>query len=305
MAIYLGIDGGGSKTAWVIGDERSSMASGMVGPSNFIRVGEAKAREALLAAIAQACAAAGVQASEVRHTCFGLAGAGSERIKSWARRTVRELLPGEVLVVGDMVTAHEAAFSGGPGVVVIAGTGSIAFARNAKGETARAGGWGFAISDEGSGHWIGRKAIAAALRASDADIDTALLSNLLGCWNLKTREELAAVGNAMPPPDFASLVPAVLSSAERGDSTAVGILETAGIELAEMAGVVVRRILGEESQVAMAGGVFRHSQHVRRSFYNRVRDLHPGTHVNSEVVNPVDGALSLARRAQLAAPVSL
>jgi glucosamine kinase len=304
VAIYLGMDGGGSKTAWAIGDEHSLIARGVLGPSNFVRVGEVKAREALLAAVAQACAAAGVQASDVRSTCLGLAGAGKAHIKAWAHSIVSEHLLGKIQIVGDMVTAHEAAFKGGPGAIVIAGTGSIAFARNAKGETARAGGWGFAISDEGSGHWIGRQAITAVLRAVDAGSETALLSKLLECWHLKTVEELAAAGNAVPAPDFATLMPAVLASAEVGDSTAFSILERAGVELADIANVVIRRILGEDSRVAMSGGVFRHSEHVRQAFYNKVRTLHPSAKVHSEMVDPVDGALSLARNARLANAVS-
>lgn len=300
MAIYLGIDGGGSKTAWAIGDERSLIAIGVVGPSNVIRVGEARAREALLAAVAQACDAAGVQASDVRGTCLGLAGAGKAHIKAWALSIASEHLSGNIQIVGDMVTAHEAAFKGGPGAIVIAGTGSIAFARNAKGETARAGGWGFAISDEGSGHWIGRRAITVVLHAADSGIETVLPGKLLECWNLKTIEDLAAAGNASPPPDFASLMPAVLASAEAGDGTALAILQLAGTELAEIASIVIRRILGEPSQVAMCGGVFRHSEHVRQTFYNKVQAVHPGTQVLPDVVNPVDGALSLARSARLA-----
>jgi N-acetylglucosamine kinase-like BadF-type ATPase len=305
VAIYLGIDGGGSKTAWAIGDEHSLIARGVVGPSNFVRVGEAKAREALFAAIGQACAAAGIQASDVRRTCLGLAGAGQAQIKAWAHRTASESLQSEIQIVGDMVTAHEAAFEGGPGAVVIAGTGSIAFARNAKGETARAGGWGFAISDEGSGHWIGRKAITAVLHAADASVETSLLGKLLECWHSKSVEDLAATGNASPPPDFASLVPAVLASAEASDKTALGILELAATELAEMASVVIRKILGEPSQVAMCGGVFRHSEHVRQAFYHQVRALQPRAQVHSEVVDPVDGALSLARSARLADAASI
>jgi glucosamine kinase len=300
VAIYLGIDGGGSKTAWAIGDDRFLIARGVVGPSNFVRVGEAKAGEALLAAIAQACSAAGVQPAEVQRTCLGLAGAGKARIKAWAHGIVSEHLHGEIRIVGDMVTAHEAAFHGTAGAIVIAGTGSIAFARNARGETARAGGWGFAISDEGSGQWIGRQAIAAALRAADGGSETALLSKLLECWHLKTVEELAAAGNAAPAPDFARFMPAVLASAEAGDSTAYSILERAGVELADIASVVIRRVLGEDSQVAMSGCVFRHSEHVRQAFYNKVRELHPDAQVLSQVVDPLDGALSLARSARFA-----
>jgi N-acetylglucosamine kinase-like BadF-type ATPase len=304
VGIYLGIDGGGSKTAWAIGDEHSVIASGVVGPSNFVRVGEDRAREALLAAITQACAVAGVKPSQVQRACLGLAGAGQEKIRTWAQSTVREVFSGEIYIVGDMVTAHQAAFQGGPGAIVIAGTGSIAFARNARGETARAGGWGFAISDEGSGHWIGRKAISAALRAADERNEIPLQANLLQCWKLNRCEQLAAAANASPPPDFASLVPAVTASAEAEDAIASAVLESAGIELGDIAAVVIRRALSPDPRVAMSGGVFRHSRHVRESFFNRIRGLYPRAHIVSDVVDPIDGALALARSARVAEAAS-
>lgn len=300
MGIYLGIDGGGSKTAWAIGDETSLLGTGTVGASNFVRVGAATAREALTAAIAQACAAAGVSPARIQRTCMGLAGAAHEGVRAWAQRTALELLGGEVEIVGDMITALEAAFGSGPGAIVIAGTGSIAYARDARGDTARAGGWGFAISDEGSGHWIGRTALGVALRAEDAEAGSLLLKNLLEVWNCKTLEEAVIAGNSIPAPDFAALFPAVVRAADKDDKLAIGVLTRAGNELAEMAGIVIRRRLsGQVPQVAMCGGVFRHSRLVREVFYNRVRSLCPGANLRLEVVDPVQGALSRARRAHI------
>jgi N-acetylglucosamine kinase-like BadF-type ATPase len=300
VGIYLGIDGGGSKTAWAIGDERSVIASGVVGPSNFVRVGQDRAREALLAAIMQACAAAGIKPSQVQRACLGLAGAGHDKIRTCAQSTVGEILQGEIHIVGDMVTAYEAAFNGGAGAIVIAGTGSIAFARNARGETARAGGWGFAISDEGSGHWIGSKAISAALRARDEGNEIPLQANLLQFWKLSSCEELAAAANASPSPDFASLVPAVIMSAEANDAIASAVLEDAGTELGDLAAVVIRRVLSQDPELAMSGGVFRHSRHVRESFFTKLRALYPRANILPDVVNPIDGALALARKASVA-----
>ena len=118
--------------------------------------------------------------------------------------------------------ALQAAFGDGPGVIVIAGTGSIAYGRNREGQTARAGGWGFAISDEGSGHWIGRTAVAAAIGAWDEDpeLDVPLIEMLMKSWNLQTIEQLVPAANSAPPPDFAALFPAVLSLADSGDRIA-------------------------------------------------------------------------------------
>jgi glucosamine kinase len=171
VAIFLGIDGGGSKTSCLIGDETSVLGRGTGAASNVVRVGEAQARESLATAIRQACRVANIRPSEISSVCVGLAGAARPEIGELVRRIIADLVPGEtqpsqIRVVGDNVIALEAAFGGGPGVIVIAGTGSIAYGRNREGQTARAGGWGFAISDEGSGHWIGRTAVAAAICSS-------------------------------------------------------------------------------------------------------------------------------------------
>ena len=150
MAYYLGIDGGGSKTRCAVGDESSLLATVSVGPSNITRVGEARARESLHQAIREACAGAGIEPAQLRRACIGAAGAGREEIANVVRGIVAEVIPGKIEIVGDMQIALEAAFGTGPGVIVIAGTGSIAYGRDADGRTARAGGWGFAVSYEGS-----------------------------------------------------------------------------------------------------------------------------------------------------------
>ena len=129
MAIYLGIDGGGSKTSCLIGDETSVLGSGTGGASNLVRVGEAQARESLTRAIRQACTVANLNPFEIGSVCVGLAGAARSEISEQVKRIVAELVPGNVNVVGDNVIALEAAFGGGPGVIVIAGPGSLAYGR--------------------------------------------------------------------------------------------------------------------------------------------------------------------------------
>ena len=240
-----------------------------------------------------------------------------------------------------MQIALEAAFGAGPGVLVIAGTGSIAYGRDLKGNTARAGGWGFAISDEGSAHWIGRAAAAALVRDMDrtevarteitrtetvrpethrpeiarpeadsksrAALESSpLASALLKAWNVTTLEDFARAPASPDPPDFAALFPAVLASSE---DSATQILASAGAELAHLASVVICRLFPPSRTseanvsasaaaipVAMAGGVFRHAALVRQVFYNQVRWLDPGVQVQPEIVEPVEGALRLARQ---------
>lgn len=298
MAFFLGIDGGGSKTTCMVGDETQLLATATAGGSNIVRVGEAVARKNLRTAIRQACGAAKVEPSQLAAVCVGVAGASVPEVVTTVRRLVSEFAGGEINVVGDMVIAMEAAFGDGPGVIVVAGTGSIAYGRNAGGQTARAGGWGFAVSDEGSGHWIGRRAVQAVLQAHDAGESTALRDAVLEAWGLKAIEDLVRMANASPPPDFAQLFPHVQAAAGEGDARAREILSSAGTELGRLCETVIGRLWNEGPgvRVAMVGGVFANSPLVRRIFHNSVRAVHPEARVTTRIVEPAMGALALARR---------
>ena len=302
MPYYLGIDGGGTKTTCAVGDETRLLATATAGPSNIVRVGEARARESLQQCVRQACSAAGISPTQVAHTCVGAAGAARPELAAIVREIVGEIISTTVDVVGDIQTALDAAFDMGPGVIVNAGTGSIAYGRDRQGRTLRAGGWGFAIGDEGSAHWIGRSAVSAALRASERESFEGgvppLAMDLFKAWGVATLSDLARAANSIPPPDFAALFPAVAASS---DELARQALRQAGRELAKLAAVVTRRLFPADGDavvpVAMTGGVFRHATIVREVFYNELRRLDVRVQVNPYVVDPVDGALRMARRA--------
>ena len=121
LAIFLGIDGGGSKTSCLIGDETSILGSGSGAGSNVVRVGESQAREALSTAVRQACAVAQLAPSQIQRVCVGLAGAARPEVRDRVLAIISELIPGEIEVVGDIVITLQAAFGRGPGVIVIAG----------------------------------------------------------------------------------------------------------------------------------------------------------------------------------------
>jgi glucosamine kinase len=302
VSIFLGIDGGGSKTTCAIGDESFLLGTGTAGASNVVRVGEEGAREAIRTALQRACDMAGVAPAEIKRTCVGIAGGGRAETAAKIQSVMDELVSGKIQVVGDMVIALEAAFGGGPGVVVVAGTGSIAYGCNAACETARAGGWGHAISDEGSGHWIGRAAVTAALRTYDEGRNTVLLDRILHAWGVSEREQVVLAANATPLPDFAGLLPVVLDAADAGDRAAMAVLTQAGGELASLAKIVIAKLFGgEPAPVAMSGGVFRNSAAVRQVFYNTLRSEFPAIVVKQEIADPVNGALELARRGAQAA----
>jgi glucosamine kinase len=298
VSIFLGIDGGGTQTTCVVGDEHSVLATATAGPSNVVRVGEARARESLHQVIRAACLAAPADPRSIARTCIGVAGGARPEIAAAVERLLTEIVSGPIEVVGDMVVALRAAFGSGPGVIVIAGTGSIAYGRERAGKTARAGGWGFAISDEGSGHWIGRSAITAALAAKDEGKEPKLLRQITDDWRLSSLDDLVRTANASPPPDFSTLFPTVLATADAGDAVARAVLAQAGAELARLAKLVINRLFDEEASsipVAMSGGVFRQSALVRQAFYNSLRADYSTASVNSILAEPVIGALELAR----------
>jgi N-acetylglucosamine kinase-like BadF-type ATPase len=308
MAYYLGIDGGGTKTRCLLADETTVLAKAMTGGSNIVRLGETQARESLHTAIHQVCAAARISPYQIRAICIGAAGAARPEIAAKIRSILAELIPEIALtnieVVGDTVIALEAAFGAGSGVIAIAGTGSIVYGRDAAGHTARAGGWGFAVSDEGSGHWIGRRAISAILSARDQGLETKLTAMVLQAWKLNTIDELVQQANSTPPPDFPRLFPIVLRAADEADSTARDLLADAGTQLASLAAIVVRRLAPHAPvamfpvamlSVAMTGSVFRQSPDVRQVFYNTLQTSFPGLDVRQDLADPVEGALARAR----------
>ena len=309
---FLGIDGGGTKTTCAVGDESQLIATATAGPSNVVRVGEVQVRKSLQQAVGQACAGAGITPAEVAHTCVGGSGAARPELAEIVRRALAEILSTPIDVVGDMQIALEAAFDTGPGVIVIAGTGSIAYGRDRQGKTVRAGGWGFAVGDEGSAHWIGRAAVSVVLRAADRSAagpwsetpetgsHSPFAEALFKIWGVSSLVDLARVANSIPPPDFAALFPAVAASTNH---LATQVLTHAGSELAQVAAVVGQRLFPQKKdetspvRVAMIGGVFRYAPLVRQVFYNELRALEPRAEVNPQVVEPVEGALRMARRA--------
>jgi len=312
MAFYLGIDGGGTKTRCVLADETVILARVICGGSNMIRLGEAQAGEALRSAIQQVCSAARISPQQISATSVGAAGAARPEISAKIRSLLGELALRNVEVVGDTVIALEAAFGSGPGIIAIAGTGSIVYGRNAAGDTARAGGWGFAVSDEGSGHWIGRRSISAILNAHDEGCATALTDLIFKSWKIGTIDELVQHANSTPPPDFSRLFAVVLRAADGGDSIARALLAEAGSKLAALAAIVIRRLAQKKTSeneftravvpskgllpVASTGSVFRQSSEVRQVFRNVLQAGFPGIDVHQEMVEPVDGALARARK---------
>jgi N-acetylglucosamine kinase-like BadF-type ATPase len=296
MALFLGIDGGGSKTECMVGDETSVLGWANSNSSKIARVGEGAAAAALREGVERACAAAGAAPSQITRTCIGVAGASEADAVAAIRRLLGEIIAGEIEIVGDMEVAHHAAFDGGAGLVVISGTGSIAYGRNQEGETARAGGLAPATGDPGSGEWIGRTAVELVLLASEHGHSPAMLDPVLKAWNLEDLQELTQVLRGSPAPDFAALFPIIAVSA---DPIARRVLARAGRELSLLAADVLGLLWPEPApvEVAMYGGVLENSLEVRDAFGADLCDRHPEARVAPGKRRPAEGAFLMARKA--------
>lgn len=309
MPLFLGIDGGGTKTRCVLGDEGSVLGTGTSTSCKVQRVGEACGRDALAAAIHEACVQAGVSPQQVARTCAGVTGAGRTEIANTMRQLLAEIVSGKIEVIGDVEIAFEDAFGSGPGVLAIAGTGSIVYGRNAAGETARAGGWGHSVSDEGSGYSIGRNAVQMALRLYDSVGETPLLRRLMSAIGAKSFDDLIVILNADPQPDYAALFPVVQVEADRGDENALSVLRIAGTSLAGVTQSVVRRLFGklddasvasrgvrlENILIATHGGVLTNSSQLRSGMELMLRRSFPQVSFLDQIVDPARGALNRAR----------
>ncbi len=295
MPLYLGIDAGGTKTDCAISNGAELLGQATGATCKLAYVGKEKGRENLQAVIRQVCESAHVGPNEIQHVCIGMSGASLAEAVQWAQQTIRELIPDSTIyVAGDHVIAHRAAFGTSPGVLVISGTGSIAFGRNQAGETARAGGWGPSISDEGSAFWVGREAVAEALRSFDRGNRNGLLSTIASHWQVAP-EEVIRLANASEP-RFPELAGPVVNAAEHGNAQARDIAERAGKALAGLASAAIQRLWpqGGIVPVALSGGVLQGSALVRQAFKEEMRIQQPQAAVSFAYVRPVLGALEIA-----------
>ena len=298
MAYFVGLDSGGTKTECWLGDEREVLAQAVCETVKLTRVTLEVATERLHGLLREVSAQAGVPLEQITRTCVGVAGYSIVEVREWAWRVVGELVSGEILVCGDDEIALDAAFRGGPGILIIGGTGSAVVGRTRLGAKLTAGGWGPAIGDEGSGYWIGREAIRVAFQTLDRGGPTGLLEAIRAAWGAKDLADLVGFANQRPGPDYAMLAPVVAYRAEGGDEVAERVLLRAGIELSEQVAVVWRKMRerGEsEAGVAYTGSVVEKIAPVRESMQRRIKASCPGLRVLDGAVKTMEGAMWRAR----------
>jgi N-acetylglucosamine kinase-like BadF-type ATPase len=295
VTLFLGVDGGQSGTTALVGDEEGRVAGvGRAGPCNH--VGKAEGRERFLRAMGGCLRNAGFEGVEFEAACLGFSGGAADK-----DAYVRELIKAKrYLVTHDAFIALMGATEGQPGVVAIAGTGSMAFGRNAEGKTARAGGWGYVFGDEGGGFDVVRQALRAALRAEEGWGQKTLLSDaLVSSAGATSANDLLHrfYTDEYPRERVAAFSKLVDRIARDGDAAAREILLTAAQQLATLAGAVRAQIFDRNApcRISYFGGVFR--SEILLSRYRMLMELEGANRVTGPVYGPAAGALIEAYRA--------
>ena len=301
-AYFLGIDGGGTKTHAIITDAFCRIiGEGVSGASNPLRAGLREAVSHIESAVREAAASARIRLDQITGGCAAIAGAGHPIHYHTMKDALDHALGlNDLYLVTDARAALEGALDGRPGVVIIAGTGSIAMGVNAEGERARSGGWGPTFGDEGSGYDIARRALRAIASSFDGrERPTALSERFCRRLGIASTADLPGViyNSDSEPVEIASLAEIVAEAAREGDQVASDILREAGRELAGLAASVIERLgmRSEEFRVACVGSVFKSGEVVLSSVRDAVRAVARGAEVGPPLFPPAIGAVKLAQ----------
>ncbi len=252
----IGIDGGGSQVrVAVVAPDLTVIGSAQGGSANPNSAGRKAAAQAIQSTLRAALADAGLASNDISAVGVGIA--GTITLRDWVAETIAPVLPNPALrIASDFEIALIGAHDERRGVLILAGTGSVAYGINAAGKSAQVGGWGYLLGDEGSGYWIGMKALQAVVRAADGrEPPTRLTDALLSELNLAEPRDL--IQWAYTPGrtrEIARLAPLVLASAQ-DDPAARRILGESVEELALAARTVTRRLNMVEPLIAFAGGL--------------------------------------------------
>ena len=302
QSVVVGIDGGGTKTRGLLADEHGERIAEALGAGSAVRPQEIERSAGIIAGVVRDVLEIGERADvRPRVLCVGVAGVGREpeRQALWEALVAHNVAE-EVVVQTDLTVALEDAFGEGPGVLLIAGTGSSAFARGPTGATARCGGWGPVIGDEGGGAWIGRRALSVVAAASDGrEPETALTGGVLTALEVSEAADLIRWAASATPAMLASLAPVVMNVADSGDLRANSILSMAIEELSLHVRSLARQLFADERAsvpVALTGGLLKKGSSFRKRLEHRLKTSVPGALMHAEEIDAARGAVRGALR---------
>jgi len=297
--LVAGVDGGGSRTRLILATETGEEIASVEGPRSAMAPGEAKRSGAVIADLMKE-ALSNAGALEIPTMLYGgFAGVGRESERRDLENELNSLgVADEVVVDTDAAIALVDAFGDGPGIIVIAGTGSVAFGRANDGTRARCGGWGAVFGDEGSGAWLGKRALGVVAAAADGrEGPTALTGSILTAAEIGSPEDLIAWSIAASTTSLAALAPVVMTTAAAGDPRAIALVSLAAEELVIHIRALALRLFGDERAaipVAFSGGLLQKGSLLRKKLEQRTRSAVPGAQIRPTEIVPARGAVRAA-----------
>jgi N-acetylglucosamine kinase-like BadF-type ATPase len=298
MRYILGFDGGGTKTECVLMNSADQvLARTFGGPSNPSRIGVEAAVRAVEESADLALRDAGLERGVISAVGAGLAGTAKPDMRERMNSALQKCFPGAAITVLTDLDAALAAAGEGPAIILVAGTGSAAFGRNAEGEIARSGGYGPASSDQGSAYDIGRRAIGAVMRRRVGESDSALGKEILlqlGCAEWDVVQHRA---QTMPDDIFPPIFPVVAAAADAGDAIAQETLLHAAEDLAALVADVARRLhlTDREFLLVRMGGTMGRSRFFDGHVEAALKKVVPNAQIGKLRVSPAEAAALVAK----------
>ena len=300
--VYLGIDGGGTKTRAVLVNYKNEvLGEGIAGPSNPLRVGVQAASDHICEAVDRACDTANIRRKDILSAEIGLAGVRRQDIRARMHDVLTDSLKIDPIeIVTDADIALYGATNGEPGLVVIAGTGSICCGINAKGKRTCSGGWGPIAGDEGSGYSIAQNGLRRVAQSSDGRGQmTSLVEAAQNYFRADAIEDIAMAIYApnMKHERIAGFARVVIETAKEGDETARELITNAGEELGTLAVAVIKQLKMEKErfQIAFVGGVFKAGELVKEPMLKAARKVAPKAYLAPPQLDPATAATRMAR----------
>ena len=273
MKTFLGVDGGGTKTRFLLIDETGSvLASHPEGPAYYLEIGLDGLRAMLARGIAHTLRQGQVRAEDLSYAFLGLPAYGEDsKLLAALDAAPLEALPHRRYRCGnDMVCGWAGALAGGDGINIVSGTGSIAYGEYA-GRSARAGGWGELFSDEGSSYWLAREGLRLFSRMSDGRLARGpLYEHVRRHFGLGSDLDVCAAiygKDIAQRSQFAQLSKVVTAAAADGDRAALGLFESAARELADIVDAVRVQLqipADVNVPVSASGGLFQPDNGLRQ-----------------------------------------
>ena len=295
---FAGWDGGGTKTTIVcITPEGDIILRETAGPLNINGNDTQRARESLSQALAcMASLPGGLDACA--GLCIATAGVSNAAQRAFIETELGSTLHAPVLITGDHQSALFSAFGTNPGIVLIAGTGSICYGQDAHGNMIRCGGRGHLIDDEGSGYAIGRDTLSAIVRAEDGRAaPTALCKAVFSALQVSSIEELIAslYSNRMDKKDIAALATLCTTAAQQGDAAAAAILSKAANALYTLVITVARQLDLPTVSIALAGGVLTKTNDIRQRLLTQLNQSNINFSICASAVDAAYGAACMVQ----------